>query len=439
MTEQTYNVSIGVLNYLTSNPEKQIFKFGDSYVNAGNFRNIIVNIALNMKKNGVTASSCVAIETIDIVTATAISIACGLFGCKWVRLTTYVVNSKLLVTHVIHESDIRAADDSITLIKIAEEFYQEPTDVEDRSFSGYNTENDIWMLAQSSGTTGSPKFIPITYLDWYTRVNANAKEFLGDYKNIQMLYHPLKSSVQYRIITAMLNDVVIGRDLDNYLLVGSLGQVKNFIRDVEPPEQPKNIMVDVTGSATSKDDAELLLKFFKTVRLCYGSTEVSRISQKVLNSIEDYNGSVGKEFENCKVTLEGDNIVVERYEYKFLTGDTGYVQDDEIYITGRVNEILNIGGVKINPVDLDKHIKTVDGIKDCLVFDNDGVLSVLVVGKQKSAKVVYGSCLKKFGISKTPKNFYFVKTIPTNENEKPVRSDAHLYIEGAKCLTFSEK
>jgi len=73
-----------------------------------------------------------------------------------------------------------------------------------------------------------------------------------------------------------------------------------------------------------------------------------------------------------------------------------------------------------------------------LVFKNTALeiaeqLSVLIVGNPKD---IFQACIENIGVSKTPKNVYFVKELPRNKNGKAVRKDAMGAIENIAPVKY---
>ena len=62
----------------------------------------------------------------------------------------------------------------------------------------------------------------------------------------------------------------------------------------------------------------------------------------------------------------------------FRTGDSGYKDSDGwLYLVSRIKEIINIGGKKVSPIEIEDAICLMDGVEDCIcigVNDPDGVL-----------------------------------------------------------------
>lgn len=435
------NVAFDAVNHLAKNLNTTVFELGDHNINGKTFRNLVLNCMLHMKDRGITKSSCVALHFTDVILSTAFTLAVCLIGCRWIHLSIDLAkNGGVDITHIIHGSNL-VIQSNVPIYKWGKDWQAKPINT-DLKFDPNRSQNDIWMIAQSSGTTGNAKNINVSYKNYWHRANDNNARLLSGVKKACCLYAPLKSSTQYRLIAFIMKNIPIVENLryenlhkhDGLLLTGSLGQIMHFIKDKQT-DTPFNVIVDITGAAASRSDVEKLLQHFKTVRLCYGATETTRTCMKVITHIDQYNGSVGKPFKDVKIKIVDDMIYIKcprnTVDDWFVSGDLGYIKDNELYITGRKNEQFNIGGIKIDPNTIDLFIKSIEGVEDCLVFQNTNMeiaeqLSVLIVG---SPKDIFQPCVENVGVSKTPKNVYLVKELPRNRNGKVVRKDAMSVIE----------
>jgi long-chain acyl-CoA synthetase len=216
-------------------------------------------------------------------------------------------------------------------------------------------------------------------------------------------------------------------------IIGSHGQIDYFIRNHQPPETPFQATVDLSGSATTVKYLENIFKYFDQVNIGYGATETSRTCNKRLYSVEDFNGSSGFPLpdveirigENGAIGVKSPRVHKEGIEW-FEPGDLGYMENGELFITGRKNEQLNVGGVKIDPKSVEDEIRSIVGVSDCMVFIDDiqpveYQLSVLVVADAEVSREIHIKCFAKFGISKIPQNIYYVNELPKTEGGKVSR------------------
>ena len=441
------NIVYDVLRKLESNPNKVVFEYIGLKVTARQFKDCIQNFELHMRNRGINRNSCVALFAEDISVSTALTLAIALIGCKWVKLSSSSLENNK-ITHVIYYHDKKILEDNPNVFRMDDSWKVKPEVIPEITNVEFNS-GDVWMIAESSGTTGKPKFIEISYKSFYHRVTDDAKNFTSKRQKVWFVYPSLKSSVQYKALTAMLNNVTIITKISynhlqsnpNTLIVGSLGQINKLIEKQPVPRKPFNTTVDITGAATSRADAERFLKYFKEIRLCYGSTEASRSHQKTITNIEQYNGSVGKPLHGSVAEI-GENGLIRIFTPRtasgyvngekfingwFTPGDLGYVVGSELFITGRADDNINVGGVKLDPVQIETIINSVRGVERSMVFAGDKGISAIIVGIVDVKKVL-DKCLDNVGPSKTPVCYYFSDGLPLNENGKYSRKEANQFV-----------
>lgn len=113
----------------------------------------------------------------------------------------------------------------------------------------------------------------------------------------------------------------------------------------------------------------------------------------------------------------------------FRTGDIGYLDDDGyLFIKGRKKELINKGGRKISPAEIDNILASHPGVRDVMTFR----IPDPVLGEDIAAMVVVGNTkvseeeLRRYVIDrliqfKVPKRIYFVDEIPKGPNGKLLR------------------
>ena len=113
----------------------------------------------------------------------------------------------------------------------------------------------------------------------------------------------------------------------------------------------------------------------------------------------------------------------------FRTGDMGYLDDEGyLFITGRKKELINKGGEKISPSEIDAVMKSHPLVRDAMAFG----IAEPVLGEDIAAMVVPAderiteTDLRMYLIDrlvqfKIPKRIYFVDAIPKTPTGKPQR------------------
>ena len=144
-----------------------------------------------------------------------------------------------------------------------------------------------------------------------------------------------------------------------------------------------------TGAAPiSKTDMEMLSKALPHSRLFngYGATEFGCAAAYDFNDGRYIEGCIGRPFKNAIVEIGPDsNLIISGFgvmsgyvndeettrtvlaDGRIHTSDLGYFDEEGmIHLTGRAGDVINVGGFKINPVEVEGVAASFPGIKDCI-------------------------------------------------------------------------
>lgn len=112
----------------------------------------------------------------------------------------------------------------------------------------------------------------------------------------------------------------------------------------------------------------------------------------------------------------------------FYPGDRGLIDNDgTITVTGRASDIINIGGVKVNPLPIESDVESIDGVRDaaCVpitVSDGTTHLVLAIVAANSAARVEVIRLIESRGPIGQPNLVIDVPSIPRNRNGKIDRS-----------------
>jgi len=144
-----------------------------------------------------------------------------------------------------------------------------------------------------------------------------------------------------------------------------------------------------TGAAPiTSSDMEALAKALPNSRLynTYGGTEIGAVCTYNFNDGKYMEGCIGHPMKNSsvEVTAEGNVIVsgptiMSGYvadeestravlqDGSIHGSDLGYVDENGmIHLTGRVGDVINVGGFKVNPVEVENAAASHPAVKDCV-------------------------------------------------------------------------
>jgi acyl-CoA synthetase (AMP-forming)/AMP-acid ligase II len=167
----------------------------------------------------------------------------------------------------------------------------------------------------------------------------------------------------------------------------------------------------------------------------YASTEIAfgfSVSDMLSGFPRDY---LEREFARFKlINIDGELAIEFRSSQNelkqevFLTGDLISVNDSRVQFSGRRTNIVNIGGNKVNPEEVERAISELHGVKEVRVF---GIPSSRL-GEILTAEVVTNGSLtgqevrielkKILPPYKIPANVEVVREIKLNSSGKIVRS-----------------
>jgi acyl-coenzyme A synthetase/AMP-(fatty) acid ligase len=212
---------------------------------------------------------------------------------------------------------------------------------------------------------------------------------------------------------------------------------------------------------------------FELIRNGYGSTEAGLTSSKIISPTNVEDASAGPphdqvrveivDLENNPLPTDAEGIVRIRTKGQvsgyvgelvvnaeafqdgwFYPGDLGRMSGGELYITGRSNDQLNIGGVKINAIAIDDALMSVSGVRDAICFANadtdalPALAALLVIAPKADADQTVREARRilrsKFGLARTPKEFFVMDAAPRNENGKAQRHLAAAAVRGLKPI-----
>lgn len=290
--------------------------------------------------------------------------------------------------------------------------------------------DDVADIMFTTGTTGEPKGVQLTKRN-IAAAARNINTYIRNGKDdVEMIALPISHSFGIgRMRCALSNG-------QSVVMLGSFANVKRFFRYMEEYKVNGFGMVPASWAFLKKmsglkiadykdqlryieigsapmpmEDKLLLINNLPDTRICmhYGLTEASRSAFMEFHEYKDKLFTVGKQSPNMNITVrdENGNEVADGEEGEicvsgdavtigyldlpkqesfwgdsFRTGDWG-TKDHEGYITlkSRKKELINVGGKKVSPIEVEEVLKTFDFVKDCVCVgtsDPDGVLGEVV-------------------------------------------------------------
>ena len=339
--------------------------------------------------------------------------------------------------------------------------------------------DDVALVLHTSGTTGMPKIVPATYTNLVS----------GALSRMELLQ--LTALDRGLCISALTTAAGIRRSLFPVLTAGGSvvctpgfdpAMFFDLLDEFEPsfyaagPTVHRAVLDEAlrrgiashslrfilcgTGALTAEVQHGLERAFGVPAIHAYGMTETSTIAQNPLPPAERRAGSVGKPAA-CEVAILGDDgallasghtgeIVVRGptvfagYENDdeanrrafhrdwFRTGDLGHVDaDGYLFVAGRVKEIINRGGVKVLPQEVDAMLMAQAGVADAACFGvphptlGEDVVAVVVLRTDASVggQQLRDAALERLPAYKVPSRIVPVSSIPRDAQGKLRRGE----------------
>ncbi len=340
--------------------------------------------------------------------------------------------------------------------------------------------DDVADILFTTGTTGAPKGVLLTHKNAISSVD-NINGFIqNDASDVEALGLPLSHSFGLGRMKCVLS---LGGTL---VVLGNFANIKKFFEAIERYSITGFGMVPAvwtylrkfSGSRISKYGAQIryleiggapmpieqkreLRELFPNARICmyWGLTEASRSSFMEIHSEPDRMTSIGKPVskdvdikifnengeevpfgqtgEVCVagshvtkgylLKTENDDVFFGKY---FRTGDWGYKDaDGYLYFEGRKKEMINVGGEKVSPVEVEDAICSL-GIEDCVCAptrDPRGILGEVVKaylvkgGVEMEFSAITAALGKTLEPFKIPVVYEWIDEIPKTSSGKKQR------------------
>lgn len=332
----------------------------------------------------------------------------------------------------------------------------------------------------TSGTTGSPKGVMLTQSNIATSIN-NINGYIGNgAADMEICPMPLSHSfgltrlrcVLYAGGSILLEEGVrrpkqLFENMEKFNVTG-IGLVAPAWRLLHKLSGDRisrfadQLRYLELGSAVLEPEHKRhLANLLPKTKVCmhYGLTEASRSAFLDFRADEEYIASVGKAGplveiavfrpdgtlcspnETGEVCVRGGMVTSgylnrDQGEYfypggYFRTGDSGYLnKDGYLYLEGRIKEIINVGGEKVSPLEVEKHLTSIDGIMEAACIGKpDQVLGEVVVAflvrdedatipDHENIRLILRKNLESF---KIPVNFIEIDEIPRTNSGKVKR------------------
>jgi long-chain acyl-CoA synthetase len=190
-------------------------------------------------------------------------------------------------------------------------------------------------------------------------------------------------------------------------------------------------------------------KFGQPIHSFYGSSECGGICYDRKARLEEP-GFVGAPMDGVKIEMLEPDATASRIRIQSAAAGDGYFPepDDEklgsgffspddllrrsgegFRIVGRVSDVINVAGKKVNPAEVEAELLRFAGVRGAVVFGRESVLRNEEVAACVAASTEIGEaellefCRQRLSGWQVPKRIFFVEEIPVNERGKVSRRE----------------
>lgn len=333
--------------------------------------------------------------------------------------------------------------------------------------------NDVALILHTSGTTAKPKCVPLTYANLKASIQNITKTLKLDEtdRNLNMmpLFH-IHGIVASMLSTLSSGGTLILKETDFEGFTHQLQSDKPTWYTAVPTihhkiyhsliKQPQinKLHLRFIRSCSSPLSEVLQQSIQKLLNIpvvqAYGMTEAAHqvttnsvVQGGKLNSVGTTNEIISVRIigekneilstgEVGEVCIRGTNVFqgylnnpkaneesfVDGY---FRTGDLGFLDaDGYLFLTGRKKEMINKGGFKITPLQIDQQLLKHPLIKEAITFPiphetlGDDIAVMIVGDKRLSEEIIYTYLGDKLADYMLPGKIYFVDEIPKSATGK---------------------
>ena len=333
--------------------------------------------------------------------------------------------------------------------------------------------NGDWSLVNAdaadimftTGTTGAPKGVVLTHENIAASAR-NINAYIGnDAEDVELLALPVSHSFGLGRLRCVLSKggtiVLLGTfanvkrfftALDEYHVTGfgmvpaSWAYLKMMSRDKIRNYADQLKYIEIGSSFMSIEDKKMLIEWLPSTRICmhYGLTEASRSAFMEFHEYAENLSSIGMAAPNVdirifdgEICVKGEHVTKSYWNESperiaqdfhgdyFRTGDSGWMDEDgHIYIKGRIKEMINVGGEKVSPMEVEDVLNAIPQIKEsacCAMPDKvmGEVVEAFIVEKEPITDAEIMEIIKpQLENYKWPKRIVRVDAIPKTSSGK---------------------
>jgi acyl-CoA synthetase (AMP-forming)/AMP-acid ligase II len=336
--------------------------------------------------------------------------------------------------------------------------------------------SDVALILHTSGSTGRPKRVPLTHGNLSISAKNVARSYALTSSDVSLCVMPLfhvHGLVASTLATLATGGTVVVPGKFNPLSFWRIAHEFGATWYSAVPTMHQWLLARA-GTSTERPAGAAKLRFIRScsaslapqlmhdleaafgtpVVEAYGMTEAAHqmasnplppgqrkpgsvgIGTDVRIGIMDGRGQLQKYGERGEVVIQGPNVVT-GYENNpeanatsfvdgwFRTGDQGFLDEDGyLTLVGRIKELINRGGEKISPREIDEVLLTHPAVAEAVCFGvphpswGEEVAAAVVLRQPATEPDLLAHCRERLADYKCPKQIYVTDTIPRTATGK---------------------
>jgi acyl-CoA synthetase (AMP-forming)/AMP-acid ligase II len=223
-----------------------------------------------------------------------------------------------------------------------------------------------------------------------------------------------------------------------------------FCEMENPPPLPKLRLCISAGAPLPLEVARKFRgKFQRSIHSFYGSSECGGICYDREARLDEP-GFVGQPMAGVKVETLEPGVAASRIRIQSAAAGDGYFPEPDpeklgngffapddllsrsgsgFRIVGRISDVINVAGKKVNPAEVEAELLRFDGVRAAVVFGresalrNEEVAACVAAGPGVREPELLDFCRQRLSGWQVPKRIFFVDEIPVNERGKVSRRE----------------
>ncbi len=325
------------------------------------------------------------------------------------------------------------------------------------------------LLSMTSGTTGIPKAFILNEECILNRIKSHIEAYNIDNKDIILsstpLYHTLAERLVLIALTTGATAVIMPNFTANSWLniisdkkitftIADASQLSMISQLLSSPFAPEIKSLRCLVSSSSILEPHIKRELLNSIKCefheIYGTSETSTVTDLNLSQDNKKLKSVGKSFYNseikilnedreelnkgeigeitCKTKLAFKGYLNKQQKQEwFATGDLGRIDDDGfLYFCGRKQDLININGINVYPIEIEECLNDLVGIKECCAFaypdERQYEIVAIAIVLDENSKInkndIKDYCKNNLADIQQPQKIFFLPDLPRNQMGK---------------------